>query len=578
LALITALMTLFALVVPFVGTALATFSSLNATPESGTNNVGDTHTIKATVTGTADANDEVKFEITSGPDRDLAGNGNIADKTCANDGTTQGDTAAGDNQWSCQFTNGGNAGTDTILVFADNNGNDVADSGEPSDQVTKTFSGPAFGLTLAPASDSAATGTCNGFTATVTDRGGNPVPGASVEFTQSEPTPRGQPAPTLEASDPGGDFPNNSASTSTGTNSWSVTNPTDDNGQVSFGVRSDTPGTDTVTAFIDNDNNNAASAGEPSDSSTKTWTAGTAEGVSTLDCTPAAASNPVNTDHTVTCTATNANGDPVPNVPVNARKDSGPGNISTPTPQTTDNDGQVQFTSTSTAAGTDQYTYWVDQAAGGTPGPDASEPQDTATKAWTAAPTNDTIDVTCTDYDGSESSSCTNPTDKKAETFTATVKNASGDPDAGVRVDWSFTPAQNNNGDDYTLDPVSCTTDADGQCTTTLTNPSPSSGDSATVSGTIAGQTGGANTDSATKTWQERAADKLTLEPAHDVNQVGTSHTLTATVTDQFGDPVSRQDVDFYSSLTDRTSSGARASTRRPTPTGRPRARTPTRA
>ena len=52
-------------------------------------------------------------------------------------------------------------------------------------------------------------------------------------------------------------------------------------------------------------------------------------------------------------------------------------------------------------------------------------------------------------------------------------------------------------------------------------------------------------TDVVNKTWEARAIDSIDVTPDSDVNQTGTSHTATATVYDQFGDPIANVNVDW---------------------------------
>jgi len=126
-----------------------------------------------------------------------------------------------------------------------------------------------------------------------------------------------------------------------------------------------------------------------------------------------------------------------------------------------------------------------------------------------------------------------------SHTVTATVRDVGANPVSGVTVRFSVTGANSASGTD--------TTDANGEATFTY-------------SGTTAGldtisafadtnndgdQDVGEPSGTATKTWIPGAPATLTLTPAADSNQVGTSHTVTATVKDAFNNPVPGVTVRF---------------------------------
>jgi hypothetical protein len=96
------------------------------------------------------------------------------------------------------------------------------------------------------------------------------------------------------------------------------------------------------------------------------------------------------------------------------------------------------------------------------------------------------------------------------------------------------------------LSAASCTTAADGTCSVTLTDANPQNSQSIVVTGTIAGATGaGTHSDAGSKTWKGRVVTALVLSPKHDVDLLLDTHSVTATVTDQFGTAVAGADVDF---------------------------------
>jgi hypothetical protein len=134
-------------------------------------------------------------------------------------------------------------GADVIRAYADTNGNNVQDPGEPLGQATKTWvAGPPATLTLDPLADTNPVGTEHCVTATVRDAFGNPVPGVTVRFSV------------------------------TGSVSASGSETTDANGQAEFCYDGPPfPGADAIHAYADTDNDETEDAGEPSGNATKTW-------------------------------------------------------------------------------------------------------------------------------------------------------------------------------------------------------------------------------------------------------------------------------------------------------------------
>jgi Ca2+-binding RTX toxin-like protein len=100
----------------------------------------------------------------------------------------------------------------------------------------------------------------------------------------------------------------------------------------------------------------------------------------TLDLTPAIATNPEDTDHTVTALVEDSNGDPVVGVVVEFEVT---GDNPTTGSDTTDADGEATFTYTGANVGDDTITAFADSDGDGIN--DVAEPEDTATKTWTLA-------------------------------------------------------------------------------------------------------------------------------------------------------------------------------------------------
>lgn len=330
--LLTVLLTLTALLIPLVGTAAAAVTDLNARPEMANNQLpGESvHNFTVEITADDDPNDEqVEFIVTSGPNADFAGNGADTDGVCT-------PTGAGGN-YDCMYSSNGTPGTDTIRVFGDNNDNNRRNTGEPLDDIIKVWAGPPASLTMTPESDSAAVGTCNAFTVTLTDSGGQPNEGATVRIIRdhsNEPAandaaldfcmPLSETNPQLAVEGDG--------LTSEGDDEGSVA-PTDSAGQVTFGVASAVTGSEAIRAYFDTNGNGDFDAGEPSDTSIKSWTpAG-----KNIDCLPDAATNDAGTVHQIECLVTNELGDPVPGLLVFANE-FGPGRFLAAEPCTVDDE------------------------------------------------------------------------------------------------------------------------------------------------------------------------------------------------------------------------------------------------
>ena len=79
-------------------------------------------------------------------------------------------------------------------------------------------------------------------------------------------------------------------------------------GSASFCYAGSNPGTDTIHAFVDNDQDGTQDADEPEDTSTQEWIS--EPQVDSLVLEPEDSTNPINTNHTVTATVTDG-GTPV---------------------------------------------------------------------------------------------------------------------------------------------------------------------------------------------------------------------------------------------------------------------------
>jgi len=216
--------------------------------------------------------------------------------------------------------------------------------------------------------------------------------------------------------------------------------------------------------------------------------------------------------------------------------------------------------------GTDTIYVWVESNA--TVGPQPDELNQTISKTWVnAAPAGSQVSVTCspnqTETTGTapnQGATCQDPLSDTAATFTATVINGvPAQPQAGVLVQWSIS-ANNGGGagepvtpsnEAETLSASSCTTAANGTCSVTLNDPTPTEGEAIQVQASVARQAAGPSTATGTKVWHNPTVDEarnITVEPATQTATSGGAATLSATVTDRFKNPVSGVSVDWTES------------------------------
>jgi hypothetical protein len=462
----------------------------------------------------------------------------------------------------------------------------------------------ATNVSINPAGDSATVGTCNPFTATVT-----PTPAASDNYTvtvvlsqqapaapapatttgfcdttnftpaASYPNPQNQPTGTQQTPPPaicppGGQTGGPSApspapaTTVTCQGNFSTQNGS---GQVTFGVISNNPGTESVQVYVDKNRNGVFDNGiDTSTTVTKTWNANTAGSIA---CTPPTQSKPASPGATATfnCTVTTGAGGagtPATGQDVKFHITAGPDADApaalghqcsdTPDPNNQANKGDTytcQVTNVNGITGTDDITAWVDLDHNG--GIGTNEPTAAPVHVvWVnPAPNGATLSVTCdknvvatTTAGGNTSTLCQDPLSDKSVKFTASVKSGvnSTNPVVGTLVTWAIT--QNNPGtnepasDAETLDNSSCTTGSDGTCSVTLTNGTPTEGENIQVTATVKTANGGTVQATGTKQWHNptpQEARNVTVAPAHATQVPGGAQSFTAAVTDRFGNPVS---------------------------------------
>jgi len=335
-------------------------------------------------------------------------------------------------------------------------------------------------IKLAPADATNTVGDPHTLTATVTQTGGVPVVGADVTFKVVSGPNDGLTGHALTGTD----------------------------GTATFTYTSRTPGTDQIQAsFLD-----STGKTQTSDLVTETWLAAT---TATITLAPATASNPVGTSHTVTATVTQG-GAPVVEKTVTFSVTSGPDIGKTGT-AVTNSDGNATFTYTNNGtAGTDGISASIQDG-------DTTRTA-TASKTWVAAaPLSLAL----------APASASNPVGT-SHTVTATVTQG-GAPVVEKTVTFSVTsgPDIGKTG--------TAVTNSDGNATFTYTNNGTAGTDSISASIQDGDTT---RTATASKTWVAAAPLSLALAPASASNPVGTSHTVTATVT-QDGAPVSGKSVNF---------------------------------
>jgi hemolysin type calcium-binding protein len=336
----------------------AAAEAVSATPQTATNNVGQTHTITATVTSgpVPAAGRVVQFRVTNGPhfDNDLDSNANTPVGVF-------GPCTTGANGQCTDSYVGTEAGDDSrIEVWIDLDGDFTVDSGEAAEPggVEKNWTALAVTVEASPASDTNNTGESHSVTATVRE-GGNLAQNKTVTFKVTG-GPHASDDLDNSASTPGGVF---------GQCQTAV------NGQCSGSYTGTKTGQDQITVFVDGDADFTPETGEPSTQVTKTWTSAPP---ASIDCVPEVATGAINNSHTVTATVRNASGGTVSGATVAFQVRTGPhadndldSNGATPTgffgSGTTDGSGNISKSYTGTEAtgnnGNDIIDCWIDANA-----------------------------------------------------------------------------------------------------------------------------------------------------------------------------------------------------------------------
>lgn len=427
-------------------------SYLNVTPDSDSNPPRTAHTLTATVRDSAGnpiSGINVDFEVMTGPNGDL--NNTRADLECStgNAGTC-----------TVSYTDGTNdpappGNVDTICAWLDPEnddvfspfGTDAADGGDcdqeaveetedsavagadsfgndATDKVTKSWTPPSVVFT--PAGDTASVGTCNAFTITLRDGGGQGISGVNVDVEQIHaaatngvagdeptvsfctPTEGANPSAVDEGRGDLRENPDNP-----GTAGGETSNRTDANGQITIGVfvtptgSSDGAGSVTVTAWqesaTDNDDPDTT---ETRGSATKTWVTAEAR---TIDCEPETSILEVGAGATIGCVVRDRFGAPLANQAV-VFTSSGPGRLTTTARVVTDAGGRATTGAASFQTGTQTIVGTLesdllgaepvevdpcDRAANDPSGAPTGECSDTVTVSWTLPTTGTPVPAVC---------------------------------------------------------------------------------------------------------------------------------------------------------------------------------------
>ncbi|HYP24935.1 MAG TPA: Ig-like domain-containing protein, partial [Actinomycetota bacterium] len=478
----------------------AATGGLDVEPETDTNNLGENHTLTATVYDQFgdpfQGNTQVRFEFFAGSPSDGTDGNTTAtpDRTCTTNNSatcsvtyTQNTTAGTD--LICAWTNAGPAvtGTNTNGTCGGEGLNDADDAagqadepapaGDDVDVVQKVWQNPnaPSRVDCTPEIDNNPTGTAHTVTCVTTNSFGNVTAGTRVDV---EATGPGDPDAANTPLTPDFTCTTNAQGSCTFTHGPGGTGTTT------------TPGTTVYRAWIDADNNNAtneadttegrdeaATAGatpEPDDTDVvnKTWTGPPA----TISVTPASDTASVGTCNAFTFTVVDAAGNPVTGVRLDVEQ-----RHATAADNTANNEPAVAFCLPAGAANTSA----VDTDSG-----DLRPPSEAPDNAGTA---------------GGETTGTT---------------NAAGQITVGVTV----TPANGSNGTgNVSVQAFYETADNDDR-------------DSNEPQAT------------ATKTWIVPEGRTIDCEPENATNATGVTQTVICVVRDRFGEPVPNEGVTFTTS------------------------------
>jgi len=336
-------------------------SAIDCTPKTATNAAGTSHTFTCTVTtsaGTPATGQDVKRLVQSGPDA------SVVPASCPENPTTTGVYGS----YSCTVNNGTNGtGTDQIVAWVDVNHNNVVDTGEPQQTVSKTWVLPAptgASVAVSCAKTVTTTGTAPNTSAVCQD----PTTDKDVKFTAT--VVSGTPSAPVSGvvvnwaitANNNIDNPNTDSETLSGTSCV-----TDGTGTCSVTL-TDTVPTEgesiTVTATLPR-----ASGGSSTATGTKRWHNPKPNEARNITVTPDTASQTAGGAQSFKALVTDRFGNPDPNTVVDWTE-SGPGALRTSTTCTTAADGtcSVDVTSLSSERGTETVTGTISPSNTTAPG------------------------------------------------------------------------------------------------------------------------------------------------------------------------------------------------------------------
>lgn len=487
-----------------------------------------------TTTGGGAADSTVRYAVVAGSNVDTAGNGNnAADGTCDVPAAGAG---------ACSVTGLTVAGSSTVTIFADLNGDSIITAGEPTVSITVVKAGPVYTVTLDKHSVGTSSGSAVALVATAKDSLGNIVPGAPLAVTATQNAAAGSNPLSV-----------NSGAALTGSSpNWQADNTVTAgaDGTATVNVASSVAGSVLVRVYSDTNTSGSYDAGEANDTATITVVAGGNAGVTTVAITPATDTRYKGDSQTVNITLSGSGGVPISNVVANYVVTGA--NPSSGTVPMTNSSGKASFTYTATNVGTDSVLVYVNLPSGTTAGRDSGEPGATATRTTVNLPTYTDVIAMCTQqladqYQGkqiniNDTEECAQPIDVKSSTFTYKVVNGST-PVAGVVL--SLDEYDSGTVGTVTWSAPTCTTDATGICSVTGTASAPTNNGWIEADAYVGTAASKSNRYYTYTYFQTRAAQPATIAPLDQAVTFHGSPSVSAKVADQFGKAVSGATVTF---------------------------------